>query len=103
MNENQKQLINVASIELGSTVIYATDEFFASANRMLAETEAVFKDEYDDNGHWMDGWETRRKRVEGNDFCIIKLGNLSVIESFLVDTSFLEVIILLPFQLKVVM
>lgn len=88
MNENQKQLINVASIELGSTVIYTTDEFFASANRMLAETEAVFKDEYDDNGHWMDGWETRRKRVEGNDFCIIKLGNLSVIESFLIDTSF---------------
>ena len=25
-------------------------------------------------GKWMDGWETRRKRIPGHDFCIIKLG-----------------------------
>lgn len=80
-------MINVASCELGTEVIYTTDEFFANANRMLAETEAVFKDEFDDNGHWMDGWETRRRRDGGNDHCIIKLGNLSKINSFLVDTS----------------
>ncbi|WP_321313297.1 allantoicase [Halarcobacter sp.] len=80
-------MINVASRELGAEVIYTTDEFFASANRMLAETEAVFKDEFDDNGHWMDGWETRRRRDGGNDHCIIKLGNLSKINAFLVDTS----------------
>ena len=86
-NNELNNLINVASIDLGSNVIYTTDEFFAAANRMLAETEAVFKDEFDDNGHWMDGWETRRKRVEGNDHCIIKLGSLSTIEKFLVDTS----------------
>ncbi|WP_419769379.1 MAG: allantoicase [Candidatus Marinarcus sp.] len=80
-------MINVASCELGAEVIYTTDEFFASANRMLAETEAVFKDEFDDNGHWMDGWETRRRRDGENDHCIIKLGNLSKINSFLVDTT----------------
>lgn len=81
-------MINVASCELGTKIIYTTDEFFASAERMLAETEAVFKDEYDDNGHWMDGWETRRRRDGGNDHCIIKLGSLSKINSFLVDTSY---------------
>ncbi|XPV68570.1 MAG: allantoicase [Halarcobacter sp.] len=80
-------MINVASCELGAEVIYTTDEFFAKANRILQETEAVFKDEFDDNGHWMDGWETRRRREPGNDHCIIKLGNLSKINSFLVDTS----------------
>ena len=26
------------------------------------------------SGKWMDGWETRRKRIPGHDFCIIKLG-----------------------------
>lgn len=87
-SNEQNNLINVASIDLGANVIYTSDEFFAVANRMLAETEAVFKDEFDDNGHWMDGWETRRKREEGNDHCIIKLGTLSTIDSFLVDTSY---------------
>ncbi|RXJ68481.1 allantoicase [Halarcobacter ebronensis] len=80
-------MINVASCELGTEVIYTTDEFFANANRMFAETEAVFKDEYDDNGHWMDGWETKRRRDNSNDYCIVKLGNLSKINSFLVDTA----------------
>ncbi len=86
-NNEVNNLTNVSSIDLGANVIYTTDEFFASANRMLAETEAVFKDEFDDNGHWMDGWETRRRRDGGNDHCIIKLGGLSKIETFLVDTS----------------
>jgi len=81
-------MINVTSCELNSKIIFTTDEFFASANRMLLETEAVFKDEFDENGHWMDGWETRRKRNGGNDHCIIKLGKISKINSFLVDTSF---------------
>ena len=84
---NTNNLINVSSCELGTQVIYTTDEFFAPAKRMLQETEAVFKDEYDENGHWMDGWESRRKRVEGNDYCILKLGIKSKISSFLVDTS----------------
>ncbi len=81
-------MINVASFELGSKVIFTTDEFFASADRMLQESEAVFKEEFDENGHWMDGWETRRRRNGGNDYCIIKLGTMSKINSFLVDTSF---------------
>jgi len=80
-------LINVASCELGTKVIYTTDEFFAPVTRMLQETEAVFKDEYDENGHWMDGWESRRKRDGENDYCILKLGVTSKISSFLVDTS----------------
>ncbi|WP_044419247.1 allantoicase [Halarcobacter anaerophilus] len=80
-------MINVASRELGSKIIFTTDEFFAKANRMLQESEAIFEDKYDENGHWMDGWETRRRRDGGNDFCIIKLGNISKINSFLIDTS----------------
>ena len=34
---------------------------------MLNPEPAVFiPGKYDDNGKWMDGWETRRKRVEGS-------------------------------------
>ena len=80
-------MINVTSLDLGTKILYKSDEFFANAERMLEETEAVFKDEYDDNGHWMDGWETRRRRDSQNDFCIIKLGSISKINSFVVDTA----------------
>jgi allantoicase len=80
-------MINVTSLDLGTKILYASDEFFANAQRMLEESEAVFKDEYDENGHWMDGWETRRRRDSKNDFCIIKLGAISKIDSFVVDTA----------------
>ncbi|UTJ07458.1 allantoicase [Arcobacter roscoffensis] len=90
MKNSIDNLANVASYDLGSRVIYSSDEFFAQANRMLEDTDAVFKDEYDDNGHWMDGWETRRRRNDGNDYCIIKLAEISTIDNFLVDTSFFK-------------
>ena len=80
-------MINVTSLDLGTKILYVSDEFFAKAEDMLLETQAVFKDEYDENGHWMDGWETRRRRDNQNDFCIIKLGASSKINSFEVDTA----------------
>ncbi|XP_066533758.1 allantoicase isoform X2 [Hoplias malabaricus] len=39
-------------------------------------------------GKWMDGWETRRKRIPGNDWCIVQLGVPGVIHGFDVDTSY---------------
>lgn len=36
----------------------------------------------------MDGWETRRRRLPGHDWCIIKLGVPGVIRGIDVDTSF---------------
>ncbi|KAG9347354.1 hypothetical protein JZ751_004921 [Albula glossodonta] len=43
---------------------------------------------FTDYGKWMDGWETRRKRLPGHDWCIIQLGVPGVIHGFDVDTSF---------------
>jgi allantoicase len=34
-----------------------------------------------------DGWETRRRREPGNDWCIVKLGHVAVIERIEVDTA----------------
>lgn len=42
---------------------------------------------FDDNGKWMDGWESRRKRVEGYDYCIVKLGREGVVKGVDIDTS----------------
>ena len=36
----------------------------------------------------MDGWETRRKRIPGHDWCIIKLGLPGIISGVELDTSF---------------
>ncbi len=36
----------------------------------------------------MDGWESRRKRIEGHDWCILKLGLPGFIHGFDVDTAF---------------
>lgn len=39
-------------------------------------------------GKWMDGWETRRKRIPGHDWCIIKLGIPGVIKGLDIDTAY---------------
>lgn len=39
-------------------------------------------------GKLMDGWETRRKRVQGHDWCIIKLAGPATIEGILADTAY---------------
>ena len=80
--------INLASPRLGARAIYATDEFFAPKERMLEDAPAVFlPDEYDDNGKWMDGWESRRRRNSGHDYCVVKLGVKAVIRGVDIDTS----------------
>jgi allantoicase len=84
-----RRYINLAQPALGADVISASDEFFGSRDRLIKPETAVFlPDEYDDHGKWMDGWETRRKRHEGFDHCILKLGMPGLIRGFDIDTSF---------------
>lgn len=48
---------------------------------MISDSEPVFiADKYSEYGKWMDGWETRRKRIAGHDWCIIKLAAKCVIK-----------------------
>jgi allantoicase len=72
---------------LGSRVTYATDEFFGAKERLIDPAEPVFiADKYDDHGKWMDGWESRRKREPGHDYCVIRLGVPGIVHGFDVDT-----------------
>ena len=81
-------LIDLAQPRLGTKVIYKTDDFFASANRIIDPTIPVFKEGvFDKHGKWMDGWESRRKRTSGHDYIILKLGKPGKISQIDVDTS----------------
>jgi allantoicase len=81
--------INLASALLGARGVSVSDEFFAPLDRMLQDGPAVWDAEaYDDNGKYMDGWESRRKRVPGHDWSIIRLAMPGRIFGFDVDTSY---------------
>lgn len=81
-------LVNLALPELGGAILAVSDEFFAPAKRMLSAQDPVFiPDRFDEHGKWMDGWESRRKRTAGHDFCVIRICP-GVIRAVEIDTSF---------------
>jgi allantoicase len=83
------ELIDLASERLGGAVLTANDEFFAPKENLLKPTAPIFREgEYTDRGKWMDGWETRRRRTPGFDWCIIRLGLPGIIRGVVVDTSY---------------
>lgn len=86
--EFTRRYVNLADPRLGAQALEASDEFFAPKERMLNPEPAVFiVGKYDHNGKWMDGWETRRKRVSGFDWCAVKLARPGVIKGIDIDTS----------------
>jgi allantoicase len=81
-------LADLASARVGGRAIAANDEFFASKSNLVKAEPAVFiPDKYTTRGKWMDGWESRRRRVPGHDWCIVALGMRGVIHGVNVDTS----------------
>ncbi len=84
-------LVDLASQKFGATVLYANDDFFASKDNLLKPERAIFIDgKYTDRGKWMDGWESRRRRTPGYDFCLIRLGAPGVLRGVVVDTAFFK-------------
>ncbi|XP_062534500.1 allantoicase-like [Armigeres subalbatus] len=83
------QLSELASEGSGGRICFATDDWFAPADWMLKDSEPVFiSDKYTTYGKWMDGWETRRKRIAGHDWCIVRLAAPTSIKGILVDTAY---------------
>jgi allantoicase len=81
-------LADLAARRVGGQALLASDEFFAEKENLLEPGRGVFiADKYTDRGKWMDGWESRRKRVPGHDWCIVKLGLPGVIRGFDIDTN----------------
>ena len=89
MSDDFTELIDLASERLGGAVIYANDEFFAPKENLLKAAEPVFiEGKYTERGKWMDGWESRRRRTPGFDWCLIRLGLPGRARGLVVDTSY---------------
>ena len=79
--------IDLAQPRLGAEVISASDEFFAPRHRLIDPAPPQFiPGKYDDHGKWMDGWESRRKRTPGHDWCVLRICP-GVISGIDIDTS----------------
>jgi allantoicase len=88
MTANEKP-INLADARLGAQVLTATDEFFGAKERLLSPLEPEWRaGVYDDHGKWMDGWETRRRRDQGHDHCIVQLAAPGRLTALDIDTRF---------------
>jgi allantoicase len=83
----RRDYVDLAQPRLGAEVVFATDDFFAHRSRLIDPDEPVFiPGKYDDNGKWMDGWESRRKRIPGHDWAIVRLGRRGLVAGFEIDT-----------------
>ncbi|MYJ72587.1 MAG: allantoicase, partial [Rhodospirillaceae bacterium] len=82
------RFVNLASPKMGTEAVACSDDFFAPMARMLQDHDPVWiPEKYDDRGKWMDGWESRRKRTPGHDWCLIRLGVPGVVRGVDIDTA----------------
>jgi allantoicase len=82
-------LPDLAAEGLGGATLLANDDFFAAKENLLKAHAAEWREhDYTDRGKWMDGWETRRRRTPGHDWCVVRLGLPGVIHTIVVDTAF---------------
>lgn len=81
--------VELSSERLGGAVLAANDEFFAPKEGLLKPAPAEWREGvYTERGKWMDGWETRRRRSSGYDWCLVRLGVPGIVRGLVVDTSF---------------
>lgn len=93
MNTNLPQWalthVDLLSERYGGQALSCNDEFFAEASNLMKRSEPVFiEDKYTDRGKWMDGWETRRRRTPGHDWCVLRLGLKGHIKAIDINTTF---------------
>jgi allantoicase len=81
-------LVDLAAARVGGVALLANDEFFAQKQNLLKPGRGIFiAEKYTDRGKWMDGWETRRRRTPGHDWCVVQLGLRGIIKQVDIDTN----------------
>jgi allantoicase len=79
---------NMCSKFAGAKTLFATDDWFATADHLLEDGPPIFVDDlFCEEGKVMDGWETRRRREEGHDWCLIQLSDRAEISALEIDTA----------------
>jgi allantoicase len=85
---NDTEFPDLLSARVGGRALFANDEFFAPRSCLVSPGPALFvPGKYTSRGKWMDGWETRRRRTPGHDWCTLQLGLRGRIHLVNVDTS----------------
>jgi allantoicase len=82
------KLINLAAERMGAVTLSCSDDFFAGMENLVKQGRGIFiADKYTERGKWMDGWESRRKRTPGHDWCIMQLATSGKIYGVDIDTN----------------
>lgn len=82
------KMTDLAAERLGGKTLLCSDDFFAEKENLLKPGRGVFiAGKFTDRGKWMDGWESRRKREPGHDWCIIQLATPGRIYGVDIDTN----------------
>ena len=82
------ELTNLADEGLGARVLFATDEWFAVAANLMKPSEPHWDpNTFDHYGKVMDGWESRRRRLPGHDWTLIRLGLAGRVQGVEIDTA----------------
>lgn len=82
-------LVDLASERVGGAVVYANDDFFAPKENLVRQPAPVWAEgKYTERGKWMDGWESRRRRTPGFDWCLVRLGLAGRVRGVVVNTAF---------------
>jgi allantoicase len=82
-------LADLAAARVGGRAILANDDFFAARSNLVKAGPPIFiAGKFTTRGKWMDGWESRRRRTPGHDWCVIALGMRGIVRGIDVDTSF---------------
>ena len=91
MMTNFRNLVDLASRRLGSSVMAASDEAFAEKENLINAHKPTFSVEtFGNKGQEYDGWETRRRRDDGHDWAIVRLGAPGRLEGVVIDTAFFK-------------
>jgi allantoicase len=73
--------VDLAAIENGGMIALASDSFFGPPSNLLLPGRST---------NMGGGWETRRRRTPGSDWCIIQLGRRGVVHHLDLDTHFFK-------------
>ena len=81
-------LVDLAAAAIGGKALATNDDFFAGMENLILPGRAVFiPGKFTERGKWMDGWESRRKRGPGHDWCLLELGVPGQVLAFDIDTQ----------------
>ncbi|MEO6693664.1 MAG: allantoicase, partial [Ignavibacteria bacterium] len=75
------ELIDLAALINGGRVLVCNDMFFGSKDNLISPGRS---------SNMGDGWETKRKRIPGYDWTILKLAACGDIKKIVVDTNFFK-------------